>query len=135
MKRILRIIKAIAAIVLIAWGIGFLAMPNRKEQLRSFVGPGVIIESKHEVVGLSSTYWARYRCDPARVREFIKRHRYESATPETESLREKFPFTHWPANMGTYDRNWIKYEVDHWFIIVAFPRDESKEILYIRWSM
>ncbi|WAC17919.1 hypothetical protein OVA24_11770 [Luteolibacter sp. SL250] len=139
MRRFLKPIVSISAVILTAWGIAALATPDRAKELRSFVGPGEIIEAHHGVRGSGSIYWARYRCDPADVRDFLKRHSYESTTSKTElpaSLQGKFRSMKviWPTNISIYDADWINYRVGRRFRMVAFPDDGSNEILYLHWS-
>ena len=122
------ILTTVGLIVIIA-----VKTPGREEHIESFVGPGELIESVSGREGLDGYYWARYRCDPEAVRQFIKRHTYPSRENGNQRIDGYYlsPSFAWPANMEIFQEDWIEFTTSPGnYVVIAFPSDATQEILF-----
>jgi hypothetical protein len=106
--------------------------PSREGRIESFVGPGGILESVGGRDGSDRYYWARYRCDPDAVRQFIQRHTYPSRENGNQRIDGYYlsPSFEWPANMEIFQADWIEFTTSPGnYVVIAFPSDETQEIL------
>jgi hypothetical protein len=128
----------IAAALIIFTAVGLLFViavrtPGREDRLASFVGPGEILESVGGRNGSDRYYWARYRCDPDSVRLFIQRHTHPSRENGNQRLDGYYlnPSFKWPANMEIFQADWIEFTTSPGtYVVIAFPSDETQEILF-----
>lgn len=111
--------------------------PSRSDELQGFLGPGEILESASAREDLDSSYWARYKCDPAAVRAHLKKHTYPKRESGTQRLENYFlnPAFKWPANIDHFQTDWIVFTVGVGFYrLVAFPDDDSSEVFILEYG-
>ena len=111
--------------------------PNREEQLNEFLGDGHIVDSSSSREGFDSCYWARYKCDPEAVRNYISKHDYSNRKSDTQRLENYFlnpPFA-WPPNIDHFQNDWIVFTVEVGvYRLVAFPDDDTDEVFYLEFD-